>query len=182
MAYILSGSKLLRYIDIGLNMKQRIYTIYTFVIAIVFWFFDSVIHFLKSGEAKFELIPHDSHELLIHLVIAILIIFTGVLADYFTKIIIKKEKELEAANIYESTLSASQHILNNFLHKMPLFIIEAKRCNDFNPKYIKHFEQAINDATDLVQQLSEVKTVTGENIKASVDPESIAKLQRNNEY
>ena len=161
-------------------MKQRMYTTYTFIIAIVFWFFDSVTHFLKSGETKFELFPHDKHELLIHIVIAVLIILTGMVADYYTKIIIKKEKELEAANIYESTLSATQHILNNFLHKMPLFIIEAKRCNDFNPKYIEHFEQAINDATNLVQQLSEVKNITGDNIEASVDPESIAKLQRDN--
>jgi len=65
---------------------------------------------------------------------------------------------------------ASQHILNNLLNQMQLFRMEALRSNDFDRGIIELYDNAIDEATDLIQRLSQVKSITGESIWAAVDP------------
>jgi len=101
---------------------------------------------------------------------AILIISFGIYADYSTRRLLIKEKQLEATRIYDSMIYASQHILNNLLNQMQLFRMEALRSNDFDRGIIELYDNAIDEATDLIQRLSQVKSITGESIWAAVDP------------
>lgn len=155
------------------NIKKRPYTIAAIIIAIGFWFFDTSVHYFFYNEEKFEFIPSDANEFWMRSTIAILIILFGTYIDYSTKKLLLKEKQLEANRIYNSMMSASQHILYNLLHQMQIVRIEALKCEGFNKKIITHFDSAIDKASDLVQRLSDIENITDKNITASVDPMKI---------
>lgn len=57
---------------------------------------------------------------------------------------------------------------------MQLFKIEALKSNDFDREIIKLYDNAIDGAANLIQRLSQVENITGENIWASVDPATLA--------
>ncbi len=151
-------------------MKKRKYSISAFVISFVFWFLDALIHYFVYGESLFKFIPDDFNELWMRVVIVLLVILFGIYADSSTRKLLIKEKQLEATRIYNSMMQASQHILNNLLNQMQLFKIEALKSNDFDREIIKLYDNAIDEAANLIQRLSQVENITGENIWASVDP------------
>lgn len=156
------------------DMKSRKYSIAAFVIAFVFWFLDASIHYFVYGEPQFEFIPDDFNELWMRTVIVLLIILFGIYVDSSIKKLLIKEKQLEATRIYNSMIHASQHILNNLLNQMQLFRMEALKSNDFDREIIKYYDNTIDEATNLIQRLSQVESITGENIWASVDPANLA--------
>lgn len=154
----------------GVDMKNIKYSATAFLIAFSFWFFDASIHYFLYDEPQFEVIPDDFNELWMRVVIVLLVILFGLYADTSTRKLLVKERQLEAARIYDSMIYASQHILNNLLNQMQLFKIEALNSNDFDREIIALYDNAIDEANSLIQRLSHVKTITGENIWASVDP------------
>ena len=149
------------------------FTIIGFIVASVFWLFDSVVHYFLYGETSFEFIPDDFNELWMRTVIIILLVSFGIFVDYFMKKLVIKEKELEKARIYSSMLYATHHILNNLLNQIQLIRLEAHRSKDFDKSMIKYYDNAILEASDLLDKLSNVEEITGENIWASVDPDNV---------
>ena len=155
-------------------MKKREYSIVAFVIAMTFWFLDASVHYFVYDESQFEFIPSDFNELWMRAVIVLLVILFGIYADSSTRALLIKEKQLEATRIYNSMIYASQHILNNLLNQMQLFKMEALKSNDFDREIIKLYDNTIDEAANLIQRLSQVENITGENIWASVDPTNFA--------
>jgi len=151
-------------------MKQRIFTIVSIVFAAVFWNVDAAIHYFVYGEPEFNIIPEDSNELWMRIVIILLIVLFGIFADSFSRKQAIKEKQLEAMHIYKSMMHATQHILNNLLNQMQLFRMEAERSKDFNRDCIKEYDEAFSEALNLVEKMSKVENITAENIDASVYP------------
>ncbi|NOQ34278.1 MAG: hypothetical protein GQ569_00090 [Methylococcaceae bacterium] len=78
------------------------------------------------------------------------------------------EKEQEKFEIFTATISAVQHILNNFLNKTLLFKLEAKKSADFNKEVLSLYGDVINDAAEQVKSLSSVSELTEKRIKESV--------------
>ena len=156
-------------------MENKIFTAGAFLISLVFWFFDASMHYFVYNEAQFELIPKDFDELWMRLVIVILILILGVFADYCSNKITAKQKQLEAARIYNSMSYAGRHIINNLLNQMQLFKMEALKCNEFDANVIKMYDESINEASDLIKRLSQVENITEDNIWASVKPRSTRK-------
>ncbi len=92
------------------------------------------------------------------------------LSYLLTKKLLIKEKQLEATHIYNSMLHATHHILNNLLNQMQLFKMEAVDSKDFKQDMISTFDTAIDQASDLIDRLSSLENITGQDIWASVDP------------
>lgn len=151
-------------------MKNKTYGIAGFIIAIMFWFSDASIHYFVYGEPEFEFIPRDFNELWMRIVIVSLIVLFGLYADYSTKKQLINERRLEAARIYNSMIHASHHILNNLLNQMQLFKYEAQHCNNFDREILKLYDDAFDEAKDLIRRLSEVEHITDDNIWASIAP------------
>ena len=107
------------------SMNRYTSSIAGFFIALGFWFFDSSMHYLFYGEEKFEFIPDDFNELWMRIVIVVLIFLFGLYSDYASQKLIRREKELEALQVYNSMTNATHHILNNLLNQMQLFRFEA---------------------------------------------------------
>lgn len=154
-------------------MAKRRYTIIAFIIAFVFWFIDASIHYYVYDEPQYEIIPGEFDELWMRVIIILLVIFFGIYADSSIRKLLIKEKQLEAVRIYNSMIYATQHILNNLLNQMQLFKMEALKSNDFDREIIKLYDNTIDEATDLIQRLSQVASITDENIWASVNPDNI---------
>ncbi|MBL1278578.1 MAG: hypothetical protein COB30_021090 [Ectothiorhodospiraceae bacterium] len=131
---------------------------------------DSIIHYYLYGEKSFEIIPGDFNELWMRGVIVILLVSFGAYVEISTKKLIEKEKQLEASLIYHSIVRASHHILNNLLNQMQLFRMEALNSHSFDKEKIKLYDSAMDEASSLIKQLSEVKNISDENIRASVAP------------
>lgn len=150
------------------------------MIAFLFWNFDMMIHYFIYDEPELEFIPDDLNELWMRTTIVVLIIAFGIYTDMASTMILKKQRELEAARIYKSMLYATHHILNNLLSQMQLFKIEASRCKDFDQNVIKKYDKAVKDTSDLIARLSRVEIHTEENIWASIDPEVISAQTKKN--
>ncbi|MCK4839361.1 MAG: hypothetical protein KAS94_11215 [Desulfobulbaceae bacterium] len=149
-------------------MKISIFSVVGIILAVFFWFADSSIHYIFYGEEQFEFIPSDFNELWMRLVIIILVILFGFFTDYHSQKMISKEKQIEALHIYKSTLFASHHILNNLLNQMQLFKFEALRSDDFGKDILDLYDVATDEALSLIEKLSTVQKITGDNIKKSI--------------
>lgn len=154
-------------------MRKHLFTIISFVFAIIFWVIETTMHYIVFNEAEIHFIPNDGNELWMRMAIVLMIINFGIGADFFSKKLAMKEKEIEAMHIYKSMIHATQHILHNLLHQLHFFKMEASNSKDFNQDILKYYDSSINEATDLINRLSSVEKITGKDILASVDPNSI---------
>lgn len=150
-------------------MTNKIFTIASCVVAIIFWFFESAMHYFVHEEPQFEIIPSESNELWMRIVIVFLITLFGILSDSFRNKIM--HKQLEVARTYNSMLHVSQHIINNLLNQMQLFKMEALKNEGFDRDVLKLYDNAIDEASDLTNTLSKVEDISEGHIWESVEPE-----------
>lgn len=160
-------------------MKNKMFTIAACVTALVFWFFDSTVHHFLYKEPEFEFIPNDFNELWMRAVIVLLIMLFGIFSDYFINKIMYKEKQLEVVYVYNAMIYASHHILNNLLNQMRLFRMEALRSKDFDQDVINLYDNAIKEASDLMDTLSKVKDASEESIYAPVSVKNLSSTAGN---
>lgn len=160
-------------------MKKKMFTIAAFLMALVFWFFDSFIHHFLYKEPEFHIIPDDFNELWMRAVIVILIMLFGIFSDYFINRIMFKEKQLEVVYVYSAMIYASHHILNNLLNQMRLFKMEAQRSKDFDRDVIALYDNAIKEASDLMDTLTKVKDASEESIYTPVSVKDLSSTAGN---
>ena len=128
--------------------SKNISTVIAILVAIVFWFFDSAVHFFGYGEAEFEIYPSDFNELWMRCVIVALVVTIGVLAD--------RQRKADRRDVYETMLGASHHILNNFLQKMMRIRQEAETSRDFDKDILKLYDQIIDETTAQLKELDNI--------------------------
>ena len=145
------------------------FTIAACVTALIFWFFDSTVHYFIYKEQQYELIPEDFNELWMRSVIVLLIMLFGLFADYFTNKIMFKQKQLEVANVYSLMINASLNVLNNLINQMRIFEMEALKSKDFDRDVINLYDNAIKEATYLIDALSKVEDITEREIRAAAE-------------
>ena len=145
------------------------FTIATFLMAVIFWFFDTSIHHFVYKEPQFEFIPSDFNELWMRLVIVFLLLLFGIFADFFTNKIMFKQKQLEVVHLYSSMIHTSRHILNNILNQMQLFKLEALKSKDFDREIIELYDNTIKEASDLLDTFSRVEDMAEKTPQKSED-------------
>ena len=141
-------------------MKIGAFTVAGFILAIIFWLFESLVHYLIFEESQFEFIPGELNELWMRIIIVLLIFFYGLFVDFFIDRIV--HKQLEVARTYTAMISASRHILNNLVNQMHLFKVEAIKSKDFDRDIIKYYDNSINEASSLIDTLSKIEEVANE--------------------
>ena len=153
-------------------MKKKMFTVAAVVLALIFWFFDSSVHYFVYDEPQFHFIPDDINELWMRAVIVLLIVLFGVFSDYFTLKIMYRQKQMEVAHIFGSLIHANRDVLDNLLKQMKLFRIEAQKSRDFDRDVIKYYDNAIEQASDLVVTLLKVEEALHEPESAGRTDES----------
>ena len=153
-------------------MKKKMFTVVAILLALVFWFFDASVHYFIYNEPQFELVPNDINELWMRAVIVSLIILFGVFSDHFTQKIMHRQKQLEVAHIFGSLIHANRDVLDNLLKQMKLFRMEAQKSQDFDRDVIKYYDNAIEQASDLVVTLLKVEQALNEPESADRPDES----------
>ena len=150
-------------------MRQN-YILLGIVLGLLSWIGESFIHWYADGGKMFELVPSDTNELWMRILIFSLLAGFGVYADYHTKSMIARESETR--KIFRATASASQHILNNFLNEILFFRDEAQRTGGVDDETLKLLDKAVSNASGKINSLHNVSDISVENIKVSVRPEN----------
>lgn len=133
-------------------MKNKTFTIAAFQMALFFWVLESVLHYFVFEEPRFELIPSEPNELWMRIVIVFLVMVLGVFADAFIARI--EHRQIEVAHAYNALIQAGNETLENLLQQMHLFKSEAQRSCDFDKNVLGYYDNAINQATELVDRLA----------------------------
>ena len=152
----------------SLHMNNHLYKSLGLLIACFYWLIDSLIHKFLYREEHFEFIPSEFNELWMRTAIFFLVILLGGYADFHTKKILLKEEE--KIRIFRSTVRATHHILNNFLNKMQLFLLEAESSSDFDKSKLALFNQAIQDTAEQIKEMESITDISEENIEDTVYP------------
>ena len=82
------------------------------------------------------------------------------------------QMEREKIKIYEAMISATHHILNNFLNQMQLFKMTAEETPDFDPEVLSLYDQIIGETSTQIGALSSITRIDEVSISTSVLPES----------
>jgi len=84
----------------------------------------------------------------------------------------KRHKKAQVENakkdIYKAMLSSSHHILNTFMYQMDLFKMTAEDTPGFDAKVLAYYEDIIDNTSDQIKSLSNLRTIDEYNIKSSV--------------
>jgi len=144
------------------------YTLKGILLSVVYWIIETLIHGFVFNET-IEIIPSDVNELWMRGVIIILLVGFGLYADRKTRQLLAKEEEKR--KIYLATVTATQHVMNNFLNQMQLFRLEAEEKDCLNDEAAALLDPLIREGAEQIQKLASVKELTEENIRRSVYPE-----------
>ena len=137
--------------------KKYQFTAISISIALLFWFFDSIVHHFVYGEQGFEVLPSDLNELWMRGLIVALIVAFGVFAD--------RRTGHEKVAVYRAMLSATNHILRNHLQKMQLFRNEAENSKDFDKDVLKLYDQMIHETNAQIRNLDNIQEPNKVNIE-----------------
>ncbi len=135
------------------------------MIAAGYWLLDSSVHWLfYAHETHFELIPSEFNELWMRGAIVGMMLALGAYADYHNRRL--REAEAERVRLFKTTVSATHHVMNNFLNQMQLFQLEAEQSRDFDPSLLPQFEQIIQETATQIRQLQALEEVNAARIQA----------------
>ena len=151
-------------------MEKYNYTIKAIIISVILWLMESVAHRFIFSENVFEILPSETNELWMRIIIVFLVIIFGAYADKHTSTLLKKEQVKRI--IFNATIGSTQHILNNLLNQMQLPIMLAEQSMPFDSEDMILYKQSIEEGKELVEKLSSVDELTEDNIKDSVYPKS----------
>jgi len=147
------------------NKKSRKFTRLGFVVAMLFWLVESVIHRYIFHEATFELIPSEPNEIWMRSLVFFLIIGLGLYADSQTSKIIAKERQKR--DVYLATVGSTQHILNNLMNQMQLCLYDEAGLDEKTRELLR---QSLHEGKEQVARLSSVSELDHDTIRQSVLP------------
>lgn len=143
-------------------------TIISITMATGFWFLESFVHSYIYEEGPFELFPQDPDQLWMKIIIFTLILLFGVLFDFQKrKLRIKEEEKLK---VFKATVRSSQHILNNHLNQMQLFMLKAENLGLINHELKTLYADSLTESCNLLTNLSQIEKPTEAKIEESVQP------------
>ena len=149
-------------------MQKRRFTYLGIALGLFYWIAESFIHRFVYVEDFFEVIPSDTNELLMRLIIVVLILGFGVFADNRARKI--RQKEAEKREIFLATVRSSQHILNNLLNQMQLALFDSDGRPGLEAETRRLLNRSIKEGKEQVECLSSVTEMDGESIEDSVRP------------
>lgn len=79
-------------------------------------------------------------------------------------------QEREKREIFNATMAAVQHILNNFLNNMLLFKMAAEDSKDFDQDTLKLYDEVIQEAENQIKILSSTQELSAKQIHQSIYP------------
>lgn len=131
--------------------------------SIVYWLSDSIVELVVHHKLHFEWFPSDPNELGIRSVIVLLVFITSSYADHYTYLL--RKHEWEKSQLFEETVRASHHILNNLLNQMNYYKLLAEESHDFDHEELVKFDTMMREAKAQILALEEIGAVSTDSIK-----------------
>lgn len=136
------------------------------IVASLFWALKSLIHWYIFAEVEFQLLPTDANEFWMRVIIFLLIIAVGVLAD--NRAARNDAVEKEKREIFDATVSSSQHVVNNLLNQVQVLFLDLDNDNRLSDEGREHLEESIREGKDQIARLSSVTAIDEASIRDSV--------------
>jgi len=136
------------------------------IVASLFWLLKSLIHWYIFAEVEFQLLPTDANEFWMRVIIFLLIIAVGVLAD--NRAARNDAVEKEKREIFDATVSSSQHVVNNLLNQVQVLFLDLDNDNRLSDEGREHLEESIREGKDQIARLSSVTAIDEASIRGSV--------------
>lgn len=150
----------------------------TIFFSLGFWFFESLLHFFIFDQSgHFEFIPHDLNEFWMRIIICVLIIIVGFIADRY--IIVLQKVHDEKLRTLKATMFNVQDIAGNALNQVSLYCAEAEDIGEFDSKSVEYINSIVLEATEKLRELGDIDKVAEE--KNSQGIYKIKVTQSNNE-
>jgi len=149
-------------------MKKHLYTISGLLFGLTFWLGDSLVHRFVNTPPSFRFIPVSPHELSMRLAVLLILLYFGYRVD--RKNLKLAALEEEKRRIFQSTVAASQHVLNNFLNNMLYFQLQARESRALDEKTLDLFDQVTHNAAGQLKELGEISVISEKNIRDTVYP------------
>lgn len=102
----------------------------------------------------------------IYVVATTFLLYILMLCDY--KALLAREREKR--EIFNATMAAVQHILNNFLNNMLLFKMAAEDSKDFDKETLDLYDDVIHEAETQIKILGSTQELTAQQIHQSIYP------------
>ncbi len=125
-------------------------------------------HYFTDGTGSFPCLPRTPHDRQMLLTISSILLALGFGVDRHTRMLIVHEEEKR--KIFNSTVAASQHVLNNFLNNMLYFQQQAKESQALDEKTLKLYDEVIHDAAEQLRKLGEISDISEKNIRETIYP------------
>ena len=150
-------------------MKDRHLTILFTILAVLWWPFESFIHYYIFHESSFDLLPTDTNELWMRSLVFVMLVCLGVYADRQTGKIVAKEQQKR--DIYLATVSSTQHILNNLINQLQICLYPKDENHGIDEETAKLLRQSLQESRDQVVRLSSISELDDDTIRQSVQPQ-----------
>jgi len=142
-----------------MNRKEPKFIYFSIVIALMFWLFESAMHYFVFGEIKFEVIPLDINEFWMRLIIFLMIVGGGIYTQFSTKKLIKLRVNIAEKEARVETLRITIHevhdIVNNFLNNLLLFRMEAEESKAISKDSLELFDRIVNETSSRIKIIGE---------------------------
>jgi signal transduction histidine kinase len=149
-------------------LKQYKYTLGGLIFSLIILLFGRAVHFFAEEAAPVHALPQSPHDRIMFLLVFFLLVLLGYFADRSTRNLIAHEEE--KLRIFTSAVSASQHILNNFLNNMLYFQQQARESRALDEKTLELLVTVIHDAAGQLKKLGEISEISENKIRETIYP------------
>lgn len=132
-------------------------------ISILCGFIHVYAYYLSSNSQYFFSIIDDGYALSACIFFSVIIIAYGIYID-LKKAPQQADNQVLVKEVHHSMISAMHHILNNFFNGMELVRMEAKSCEDFDPRVMNLYDESVKEAVSKIHSISELNEITDEAI------------------
>jgi hypothetical protein len=147
-------------------MGKNRFTLLGVMLALFYWVAESTIHRFVYLDEVFEIVPSDSNEIWMRIVIVVLIIGFGIFADNRARRI--RKKEAEKREVFLATVRSSQHILNNLVNQMQIVLFDSDGRPGLEDETRRLLDRSIRQGKEQVECLSSVTEMDSNSIEDSV--------------
>lgn len=128
------------------------------LLAIGFWFFESLLHaYHFDQEIAFEVIPHDSNEMWMRLVIFLMIPFIGFLAGKQVKL--EKKIQEEKMRTLQASMVSMNEMVGNTLSLMNHYCDDFIKKGEVDIDSVESMKEIIQETFEGLKHLSELENM-----------------------
>ena len=149
-------------------MRSHPYMALGIALGVIVWILESTFLWLFFGKSNesITLLPRGYGELVLRSILSISFPFFGMLVDLLNAEAALKEIQKKAT--FRVSLSASNHIVNNFLNQMQLFRFEIENNGNGKPSQGDTYDAIVDEAVCMIKKLEQLPDISEKSVQDAI--------------